>query len=81
MNTTILALFYTTVQRHLPILDASQFSVFFQVSQMGNRLPGGKPFLGDRELVPGFAVDIPGHAGGNLEGIQRAPFQDTQDFR
>ena len=51
-----------------------------QILQMGDGLTGGKPLLGNRKVFPGFAIDVPGHPGGNLIGVHRPAAQDFQHF-
>ena len=47
---------------------------------MSDGLPGGKPFLGDGEHVPGVAHDIPRYLRGHPKGIHLALFQDRDNF-
>ena len=47
---------------------------------MRNSLPGGKPFLGTGECLPGFGFQIPVHLGGHLVGVLRAFLQYGDHF-
>ena len=53
-----------------------------QQVQVSQRLPHGKPFLVQRELVPVLRPNIPGHPGGDLVGGKpRGPFHDGPGLR
>src|SRR4030043_980527 len=43
--------------------------LFLKVFQVSDRLPGGKPFLGNREEIPGVTNNIPAHLRGYLKSM------------
>src|SRR5574341_2062207 len=50
------------------------------MEEMGKGLAGGKPFLGNREVLPAGAVDVPGHLRRHLIGGLSLPSENADDF-
>jgi hypothetical protein len=61
-----------------------QFSLYspltLQVSEVGRRLTGCKPLLGEWKILPHVTIDIPAHLRGHLIGALPPLFQNAKDL-
>lgn len=55
-------------------------SCMLQMQEMREGLTGGKPFLGNREILPAGIVDVPGHPRRDLIGGLFFSGEDSDDF-